>query len=288
LAKSQLEAVFGGPLDAAGITDAAVQRLVAEQTPESEVLEFKQALWSRSPRPRPPWTEEQEFAKDVGALANHRGGVLLVGVSEVGGVATSIAPFSIVTSSEAEERRLRQALVNDLAPPANTEFVWIPTINGEWLSEAEVAERYRRRFLAHADEAVRVEQVVARGQDALRSASGVWLFAAAIPELPVAGVLDQETVDAFEEWHRSSLQVSPSAGPCKRTAAVLPLRARWAAQIVAWHRSHVTNGPTEAVNNLAKRIKRVAFGLVNFRHHRVRCLLYAGKPDWTLLPTIQP
>jgi len=64
--------------------------------------------------------------------------------------------------------------------------------------------------------------------------------------------------------------------------------ARWAAQIVAWHRSHVTNGPTEAVNNLAKRIKRVAFGPVNFRHHRVRCLLYAGKPDWTLLPTIQP
>ena len=63
---------------------------------------------------------------------------------------------------------------------------------------------------------------------------------------------------------------------------------RWAAQIVAWHRSHVTNGPTEAVNNLAKRIKRVAFGIVNFRHHRVRCLLYAGKPDWTLLPTIQP
>jgi hypothetical protein len=31
------------------------------------------------------------------------------------------------------------------------------------------------------------------------------------------------------------------------------------------------------VNNLAKRIKRVAFGLVNFRHHRVRCLLYAGE-----------
>ena len=63
---------------------------------------------------------------------------------------------------------------------------------------------------------------------------------------------------------------------------------RWADQICAWHRSHVTNGPTEAVNNLAKRIKRVAFGLVNFRHHRVRCLLYAGRPDWTLLPTIQP
>lgn len=64
--------------------------------------------------------------------------------------------------------------------------------------------------------------------------------------------------------------------------------SKWADQITAWHLSHVTNGPTEAVNNLAKRIKRVAFGIINFRHHRVRCLLYAGKPDWALLPTIQP
>jgi transposase len=64
--------------------------------------------------------------------------------------------------------------------------------------------------------------------------------------------------------------------------------AKWADQICAWHRSHVSNGPTEAVNNLTKRIKRIAFGIVNFRHHRVRCLLYAGKPDWTLLPTLQP
>lgn len=63
---------------------------------------------------------------------------------------------------------------------------------------------------------------------------------------------------------------------------------RWRDQITAWHRSHVSNGPTEAVNNLAKRIKRVAFGLTNFRHHRIRCLLYAGRPNWTLLPTIQP
>ena len=64
--------------------------------------------------------------------------------------------------------------------------------------------------------------------------------------------------------------------------------SRWRDQILARHLSHVSNGPTEAVNNLAKRIKRVAFGLTNFAHHRIRCLLYAGKPDWTLLPQIQP
>ena len=36
---------------------------------------------------------------------------------------------------------------------------------------------------------------------------------------------------------------------------------RWKDQIAAWHRAHVSNGPTEAANNLIKRIKRVAFGL---------------------------
>ena len=58
---------------------------------------------------------------------------------------------------------------------------------------------------------------------------------------------------------------------------------RWKDQIAAWHRAHLSNGPTEAVNNLIKRIKRVAFGLRRFRNHRVRVLLYAGRPNWALL-----
>lgn len=36
-----------------------------------------------------------------------------------------------------------------------------------------------------------------------------------------------------------------------------------ASQIVAWHLSAATNGPTEALNNLIKRIKRAAFGFRN-------------------------
>jgi transposase len=64
--------------------------------------------------------------------------------------------------------------------------------------------------------------------------------------------------------------------------------ARWKDQIVAWHRSHVSNGPTEAANNLIKRVKRAAFGFTSFRNFRVRALLYAGKPDWSLLETITP
>ena len=60
---------------------------------------------------------------------------------------------------------------------------------------------------------------------------------------------------------------------------------RWRHQIAAWHQARHTNGPTEAVNNLVKRIKRVAFGITNWTNYRTRALLYAGKPNWSLLAT---
>lgn len=63
---------------------------------------------------------------------------------------------------------------------------------------------------------------------------------------------------------------------------------RWRHQIAAWHQAHVTNGPTEAANNLIKRVKRVAFGFTRFVNYRIRTLLYAGRPNWDLLATIAP
>ncbi|WP_276943634.1 ISL3 family transposase [Ferrimicrobium acidiphilum] len=62
----------------------------------------------------------------------------------------------------------------------------------------------------------------------------------------------------------------------------------WHDEILAWHRSFVTNGPTESMNNLIKRIKRIAFGMTNFANFRIRALLSAGKPDWSLLDTVTP
>ena len=63
---------------------------------------------------------------------------------------------------------------------------------------------------------------------------------------------------------------------------------RWSDQISAWHRARVSNGPTEAINNLIKRVKRVAFGFRRFAHYRIRALLYAGRPNWDLLATVTP
>jgi transposase len=63
---------------------------------------------------------------------------------------------------------------------------------------------------------------------------------------------------------------------------------RWLDQIVAWHHAPVTNGPTEAINNLIKRIKRIGFGFRRLAHYRIRVLLYAGRPNWDLLADITP
>jgi transposase len=88
-----------------------------------------------------------------------------------------------------------------------------------------------------------------------------------------------EWVDALAEDLTDTLRPPEvrSLGRCLR---------RWRLEITAWHACHFSNGPTEATNNLIKRIKRVAFGFSNFRNYRVRALLYAGKPDWSLLSTI--
>ena len=60
----------------------------------------------------------------------------------------------------------------------------------------------------------------------------------------------------------------------------------WFESIVAWHEARVSNGPTEGMNNLLKRVKRVAFGFSNFENFRIRALLYAGKPNFRVLDSI--
>ena len=62
----------------------------------------------------------------------------------------------------------------------------------------------------------------------------------------------------------------------------------WRSEICAWHRAQVSNGPTEATNNLIKVIKRIGFGFRRFRNYRLRVLLYAGCPNWDSLATLTP
>jgi transposase len=60
----------------------------------------------------------------------------------------------------------------------------------------------------------------------------------------------------------------------------------WFDKLCNYHLARVSNGPTEALNNLIKRVKRVGFGFRNFENYRIRVLLYAGKPNWRVLGSI--
>jgi transposase len=51
----------------------------------------------------------------------------------------------------------------------------------------------------------------------------------------------------------------------------------WEAEILAWHATGgCSNGPTEAVNLLVKKVKRVGHGFRNFANYRLRLLLHCG------------
>ncbi len=60
----------------------------------------------------------------------------------------------------------------------------------------------------------------------------------------------------------------------------------WFDKICNFHLARVSNGPTEALNNLIKSIKRIGFGFRNFENYRIRALLYAGRPNWRVLGSI--
>ncbi|GAB7046579.1 AlbA family DNA-binding domain-containing protein [Catenuloplanes indicus] len=112
------------------MTEDVLDALVAGQVSETDQLDFKAGGAYQATRgPRGDWLTEQEFAKDVAAFANARGGLLLIGVAEAGGKASSLAPITSV-ASEAEEQRLRMALVNYLGPSTETFFLSIPAATG--------------------------------------------------------------------------------------------------------------------------------------------------------------
>jgi transposase len=61
------------------------------------------------------------------------------------------------------------------------------------------------------------------------------------------------------------------------TARLARTIKRWEAEILAWHTTGgASNGPTEAVNLLIKKVQRTGHGFRNFSNYRLRLLLHCG------------
>lgn len=132
-----------------------------------------------------------------------------------------------------------------------------------------------RRLLLRADERLsdharsRLEAGLAAGdpddelyltwqaKEALR-----WMYAA--PTMAVA----TQRFDAFVNTAKSST--------VPELARLAKTMTKWRTEILAHHSTGASNGPTEAVNLLVKKVLRVAHGFRNLDNYRLRLLLHCG------------
>lgn len=61
--------------------------------------------------------------------------------------------------------------------------------------------------------------------------------------------------------------------------------SKWRTEILNHHKTGASNGPTEGLNLLVKKVKRAGHGFRSFRNYRLRILLHAGGVNW---PAMRP
>ncbi|GLW97009.1 RNA-binding domain-containing protein [Microtetraspora sp. NBRC 16547] len=189
----RLAAIFGAPAES--VTYAQLEALVGEiEAAEAEDLDYK-----REYKAGVDGSDDaaDDIAVDIATFANHRGGVIVVGMAEAQGVPSKAMPIDL---TDQLLRRIRTASARviptpqfDLIRVANpdadakvpTGFLLIvvppsgsaphavinpkedgklryPRRNGSgkiWMSESEVASMYRRRFTAAVDQEARLKDI---------------------------------------------------------------------------------------------------------------------------------
>ncbi|MDR1388207.1 MAG: ATP-binding protein [Propionibacteriaceae bacterium] len=154
------------------LTGEMLAKAIEEQLPETDDLDWKRDL--------PPLTglSGTDFPKDVAAMANLGGGLLVFGVQEKDGRADSL--FGVAEVSEQHEQALRSVAVTAISPPVfnlgihrinvegkraliveihpsldgphliyNKDFFGAPIRNGAhtvWMRERQIEQMYRARF----------------------------------------------------------------------------------------------------------------------------------------------
>lgn len=190
------------------VDEIALRRLVDGEVREDTDLDFKEVLYKRND------DGKRELAKDVAAMANSRGGVLILGIRDADEVAAELTPVEL---AEGEELRMQQVLASLIAPAALYEIHPIKTGAGDryyliivppsadaphairvgaeslryprrdgthtrYLSESEVANAYRSRFAAAAVQIDRLDDVAVAAARALAYSPG-WLTVTLVPNV---------------------------------------------------------------------------------------------------------
>jgi transposase len=146
---------------------------------------------------------------------------------------------------------------------------------------------YRARKLLVMRDTATDPELTARLQGllALGDPDGEVAFAYSVKEA-IAQFYGTQDPDAAADLLRDIIDTGSKRSSSPEVRRLARTLTNWFEPICAWHRAKVSNGPTEGMNNLLKRVKRVAFGFTNFENFRIRALLYAGRPNFRVLDSI--
>ena len=206
---NRVEVLIGAALSDAG--ESHLARLVDGNVREDTDLEFKQELYGTSD------AAKRDLAGDVAALANTVGGVVVIGIRDEEATAAEMTPVAV---SDAEELRMRQVVASNVAPTPLFVIRRVPTSDDpshgyyllavprspnaphavrvgdglryprrdgagiRWLSESEVADSYRNRFVSAQEDVQRIAIIRAEGEeDLVRPLDAAWLTMAVVPSV---------------------------------------------------------------------------------------------------------
>ena len=222
--------LLGARLDQ--ITEQHLETLVSGGVREDADLDFKEVGYGKTDQQR------RALAGDLAAMGNGRGGLIVIGIRDENDVAVKLTPVEL---ADGEEARVRQIAAGNIAPhlafdvreivsedrPGRGYYMLIvppstlrphavrkdhdlryPLRDGtttRWLSEPEVADRYRDRFTVAAGQAGRMDRVLSEGLDAMDLSEEAFLAVALVPTGAGSMPIDLARVAAVGEWVKTEI-----------------------------------------------------------------------------------
>jgi hypothetical protein len=230
---SRLRDVFGPSF--ADLENVDIAALVEQGVRADADLSFRATLYGKSA------VEQRELCRDVAAMRNDRGGVIVLGVADRDSVAVACPGVRL---SRREERRMRETVASGTAPHAAFSIQAVKgkargrgfylliaepsplrphAVLGEtglryprregpstrYLSEIEVADLYRDRFRGERAQIDRLGKIGSEILDTVKPASRVggpntpWLVASLVPNDQRALMISSAGRDELQGWARA-------------------------------------------------------------------------------------
>jgi hypothetical protein len=200
---------------------------VAEGLRESEQLDFKQEHYGNGD------SQRRELAGDLAAFANHRGGLLILGVGDDEHGAAASLP--LVELADAQQRRVQQIVAGNVFPHLPVEIFPVScaedgrgvmiiaiapspirphaiSVNDalryprrvgtvtRYLSESEVADLYRDRFAIQRDEVHRVANLRREATPEINPDGAVWVAVSGVPTGAGSMTISREKIAETQGW----------------------------------------------------------------------------------------